>query len=135
MYTGSCLCQGIRFTINAALAPLQICHCSACRKAQGSAFAVNTPVNVADFHLLCGADLLREFESSPGKVRSFCQRCGSPLFSKKAALPGVLRIRAGLIDEPHPARPAAHCFAGCRASWWEIDDELPRFAGACQQPR
>nr|WP_298173112.1 GFA family protein [uncultured Pseudomonas sp.] len=55
MYTGSCLCGGVQFRIDAQLEPIQLCHCSQCRKAQGGPFASNIPVNLADFHLLGGA--------------------------------------------------------------------------------
>lgn len=126
MPAGSCLCGGIRFRIDAALAPIQICHCSQCRKAQGGPFATNTPVSAASFQLLSGEELLTAFESSPGKQRVFCRRCGSPIYSHKASLPGVLRIRAGLIDEPVSVSIAAHFQTGSKASWWPIEDDLPR---------
>lgn len=126
MPTGSCLCGGVRFRIDAALAPIQICHCSQCRKAQGGPFATNTPVAASSFQLLSGEDLLTSFESSPGKQRVFCRRCGSPIYSHKASLPGVLRIRAGLIDEPVSVSLAAHFQTGSKASWWPIEDDLPQ---------
>lgn len=133
MYTGSCLCGGVRFRIDGELAPIQICHCTQCRKAQGTPFATNTPVQAAAFQLQSGAELLRSFESSPGKHRVFCGRCGSPLYSERDTLPGVLRIRAGLINEPLSVKPVAHCHTGSKANWWPIDDLLPQFEAAYGQ--
>lgn len=130
MLTGSCLCGAIRFRIETELAPIQVCHCSQCRKAQGAPFATNTPVSTADFHLLGGAELLRSFESSPGKERVFCSRCGSPIYSRKDSVPGVLRIRAGLLDGALAARPVAHFHTASKANWWAIDDALPQFDGS-----
>nr|WP_298140887.1 GFA family protein [uncultured Pseudomonas sp.] len=127
MYTGSCLCAGVQFRIDAQLEPIQLCHCSQCRKAQGGPFASNIPVNLADFQLLSGAELLSAFASSPGKQRLFCRRCGSPVYSRKDSLPGVLRIRAGLINESLASRPIAHCHTASKANWWSIDDDLPQF--------
>jgi hypothetical protein len=129
MHTGSCLCGGIRFRINAALAPIQICHCSQCRKAQGTPFASNTPVDKAAFELLSGQELLQCYEATPGKGRWFCRQCGSPIYSARASVPGVLRVRAGTLDEPVDARPAFHIFTGSRCGWWPLpDDGLPRHA-------
>lgn len=128
MYTGSCLCGGVRFRIDQALEPIQICHCEQCRKAQGTPFASNTPVAEAAFHLECETGLLTEFESSPGKRRVFCNRCGSPLYSYKDSLPGVLRIRAGLINEPLSVGPSAHFYTASKCNWWPINDDLPQFA-------
>lgn len=130
MHTGSCLCGGVRFRIDEELQPIQICHCSQCRKAQGTPFATNTPVASDKFTLHGGADLLTEFESSPGKKRVFCSRCGSPVYSYRTAQPGMLRIRAGLIDEPLQARPVAHIYAASRCNWWSMDDALPQYPGA-----
>ena len=131
MYTGSCLCGGVRFSIDGEPGAIQLCHCSQCRKAQGTPFAANTPVKAADFKLQAGAELLQHFESSPGKQRAFCGRCGSPIYSRRTSLPGVLRIRAGLVDQPLPGKPAWHAFVADKANWWTIqDDDIPRFPGA-----
>lgn len=126
MHTGSCLCNGVRFEIEGELEPIQICHCEQCRKAQGTPFASNIPVAISSFRLTDGDELLHEFESSPGKQRVFCSRCGSPIFSKRDQMPDVIRIRAGLIDGPLGTKPAAHFHVGSKADWWEIDDHLPR---------
>ncbi len=132
--TGSCLCGGITFSIHAPLAPIQVCHCTQCRKAQGGPFAAVTPVDTASFTLNDAQALLRLYESSPGKERAFCGRCGAPLFSRRAALPGVVRVRAGLLDEPVDARPAGHAYTGSKSSWWPITDGLPQYDGAWSPP-
>lgn len=130
VYTGGCLCGGIQFRIEAELEPIQVCHCSQCRKAQGTPFATNTPVASTAFRLLSGAELLRSFESSPGKERVFCSRCGSPIYSRKETIPGVLRIRAGLINEALATKPVAHFHTASKATWWPITDDLPQFDGS-----
>lgn len=134
VYTGSCLCGGVQFRIDSELAPIQVCHCSQCRKAQGTPMATNTPVAEAAFRLLQGAELLKAFESSPGKQRVFCSRCGSPIYSQKDTLPGVLRIRAGLINEPLTVGPAAHFHTGSKSNWWPINDDLPQFEASYTPP-
>jgi hypothetical protein len=130
VHTGSCLCGGIRFRISSALAPIELCHCRQCRKAQGTPFAANAPIQKDVFHLDSGQNLLTEFESSPGKKRVFCSRCGSPIYSSRESLPGVLRIRSGLIDEPVSAKPVAHMQVASACSWWPITDALPQFPEA-----
>lgn len=134
MLSGSCLCGGVRFRITAPLGPLRLCHCTQCRKAQGSAFAANSVVPAAAFELLDGAALLRDYESSPGKHRVFCGRCGAPVYSRRDALPGVLRVRVGLIDTPLGTRPASHAHVASKADWWSIDDDAPRYEGAAPAP-
>jgi hypothetical protein len=42
--------------------------------------------------------------------------------------PEVLRIRAGLLEQPLPVRPSRHAFVADKANWWTIpEDGLPRF--------
>jgi hypothetical protein len=110
VYTGSCLCGGVKFSIHAELEPIQMCHCSQCRKAQGGAFATNTPVSLTNFDLKSGAELLTEYESSPGKRRFFCCTCGSPIYSSRDSLANVIRIRSGLLDEPLKVKPCFHFY-------------------------
>lgn len=96
--------------------------------------ATNVPVETAAFILEQGEDLLSSYESSPGKQRVFCRVCGSPVFSRRDTLPGVLRIRLGLLNEPVDAPLQAHFYTGSKANWWPICDELPQHAEGVQGP-
>ncbi|MCY1428104.1 Glutathione-dependent formaldehyde-activating enzyme [compost metagenome] len=127
MLKGSCLCNSVQYEIHGELGPIVMCHCSRCRKANGSAFATNAPVNAADFHLIHGQNALAEYQSSPGVFRVFCGKCGSPLYSRRPAMPELLRLRIGTLDTPIEGRPTAHIFVGSKAEWCEILDELPQY--------
>ena len=126
-YHGECLCGGIAFDIEGPLAPIQICHCSQCRRAQGTAFATNIPVKVSALTFVRGEELLKPYESKPGKQRVFCRECGSPIFSRLESLPDVVRIRAGLLEGELDTAPAFHIFHGSRANWLTLTDDLPRY--------
>jgi len=129
MHTGSCLCGGVRFEIDGPLAGIQLCHCSQCRRASGSAFAANLPVDAANFRLVGGEAQLRAYESSPGKERVFCGACGSPVISRLTADPSQVRVRAGLLDAPVAARPVFHFHSDSKADWWRIEGDLPQYPG------
>jgi len=124
---GRCLCGGVKFEIEGDLAGIQVCHCSECRRAQGSAFGTNLPVAAGQFRLICGADLLKAYESSPGKDRVFCSTCGSPVYSRLHARPDRLRIRAGLLDDSADLALAFHFHTDSRANWWPITDDLTQY--------
>lgn len=132
-HQGSCLCKGIRFSIRGPLAPIQVCHCAQCRRAQGGPLATNIPVEIGALTFHTGEDLLQHYESSPGKSRVFCRVCGSPIYSRRDALPGVVRIRAGLLEGPVASQPAFHAFVASRADWWEIADALPQYQEGAPQ--
>lgn len=132
---GSCLCGAVRYVYEGALGPIAMCHCRQCRKAQGTAFATNSPIEAGAFRLIAGSKRLREFASSPGKRRAFCGDCGSPIYSRREDLPGVLRLRIGTLDTPIEARPSHHIFATSRAEWEVIEDELPQYTALEDGPR
>jgi hypothetical protein len=134
MLEGGCLCGGVRFAIDGKLGPVAHCHCSMCRRASGAAFATNAPVRTRYLTLRSGAELVREFESSPGKYRAFCSRCGSPLYSRLDAEPEVRRIRLGTLDGDPERRPFGHFWVSSKAPWHEITDSLPQHAGASMEP-
>lgn len=128
MLKGSCLCNSVQYEIHGQLGPIVMCHCSRCRKANGSAFATNAAVNTSEFHLIEGQEALAEYESSPNVFRVFCGKCGSPLYSRRPAQPELLRLRIGTLDTPIEGKPTAHIFVGSKAEWCEIDDRLPQYA-------
>jgi hypothetical protein len=127
---GGCLCGAVRYAyagpLGGALGSVTLCHCTACRKAQGFAAAA-APALAASFALTAGADLVREFESSPGKKRGFCVNCGSPLYSRRDAAPEAIRIRIGSLDDPPPSlRIEAHIHTAGVPPWAE-PESAPRY--------
>ena len=128
MIEGSCLCGGVRYEYDGAIDEISICHCSQCRKAQGSAFAAVSPLDAAKFRLLAGAELLKEYRSSPDKARVFCSRCGSPIYSALDQRPEVKRLRLGTVDTPFVCGNIFHIFTDSRAGWYDCDDGQPRYA-------
>lgn len=129
MLTGRCLCGDVRFEIDGKLGPVGFCHCASCRRASGTAFGANADVAVAELRWLAGREGIREYESSPGKLRAFCSRCGSPVYARLPAQPETLRIRLGLIDGDPGRRPFGHFNVSEKAPWYAITDGLPEHGG------
>jgi hypothetical protein len=124
MHLGSCLCGTITYEVS-GLEMLTYCHCSRCRKDSGSAFATNATVREESFRILTGEQDLHDYCQGDGH-RLSCAKCSSPLFSRRDAKPGFLRLRMGCLDTPIDERPTVHCFVGSKANWYEVCDELPQ---------
>lgn len=125
---GSCLCGGVRYTIGSELSDFGYCHCRSCQKASGSAHAANAGVSREHLEIDDAKGLLREFESSPGKRRVFCSRCGSPILTYLEATPHLVRIRLGTLDSELDKTAKAHTWVSEKASWERIEGDLPQFA-------
>ncbi|MGE0723765.1 MAG: GFA family protein [Alphaproteobacteria bacterium] len=127
MLSGSCLCGGVAYAVDASAGPIVHCHCATCRKAHGSAFSSVSPVPRDRFRWVRGETLLRAFESSPGKHRWFCTRCGAQMIAERAGQPTIL-LRLGCLDTPIQDRPVRHIWRGDSASWYDPKDALPEVA-------
>jgi hypothetical protein len=127
MLKGSCLCGGVKYEAQGPVTAMTRCHCAQCRKASGAEFATNGNVEAEHFRIVSGEEQLGRFESSPGKVRVFCGRCGSPLFKLDQSRPGQVRLRLGCLDSDIDAGSLVHIFVGEKPKWSEITDALPQF--------
>jgi hypothetical protein len=126
MISGSCLCSGVKYRITGQLFMAAYCHCSMCRKAQGSAFRPRALVRAEHFQWLQGKELITEYISSPAAHRTFCRNCGSPLIAYSDDYPAVFNIALGTLDDDPRVRPEAHWHVGSKAPWFEITDGLPQ---------
>ena len=128
MLNGGCLCGGVRFHIKGKLGPAGYCHCKQCQRASGSAFAANASVRTIYFEITSGDDLVSEHQSSPGKFRAFCRRCGSPVYSRRDTESDIRRIRLGTLDSDPQRRPLSHFWVSSKAPWHSIGDSLPQYS-------
>lgn len=135
MYLGGCLCNKIRFEIHGTLRNIIYCHCSQCRKAQGSAFATNGIVSAEAFKIVQGEQALSAYATNDTQTKYFCRHCGSPIMSKNRRFPDQVRVRLGTIETPIKERPEAHIFVTSRAEWDHICDDLPQFEEYESTPR
>jgi hypothetical protein len=124
LLTGSCLCGSVAYEVDAPAGAIVHCHCQTCRKAHGSAFSSVSAVPREKFRWTRGEALLSSFESSPGKLRRFCSRCGSHIFAERISNPNVL-LRLGCLDTPLADRPRCHIWRSDGATWFDPKDQLP----------
>ena len=126
MISGGCLCGAVRYRIDGEPLGMYYCHCQQCRRASGASFATNLIVHSESFALTDGEDLLAAYESSPGKRRHFCSRCGSPIFSHDRATEAMRSVRSGTLDADPGLRPTMHFHVASKSHWFEITDPLPQ---------
>ena len=127
--TGSCLCGGVAFELDGPGTAIELCHCSRCRKASGSAFIATFYVHASDFRWTRGEALIRQFdapirEKPPAYRHVFCATCGSSLPIEKF---GVVEIPASTVDGDPGSRPLRHIYTRVKATWFDIRDELPQY--------
>tara|TARA_R110002167_G_C12653454_1_gene649343 strand:- start:1181 stop:1636 length:456 start_codon:yes stop_codon:yes gene_type:complete len=128
---GSCLCGGILFEINEIVGPFELCHCTRCRKATGSAYAAFLEVKTDGFRILEGRELFKVyqapiFEKPPCYENWFCIKCGSRVPDPNPE-GKLMEVPAGLFDEPIHVVPDKHIYVDLKSDWDEIDRVIPKF--------
>jgi hypothetical protein len=108
MIKGNCFCGGISYEYYGEIEEISMCHCSQCRKAQGSAFVAISPVESTKFQI-------------------FCSNCGSPIYSARDDLPEVKRLRLGTLDTLVQCSNKYHVHIASKAPWYELIDQLPKY--------
>lgn len=124
-FEGGCLCGAIRY--RAAARPVRgvICHCSMCRRHSGAPALAFVHFPLESFAWLGSGPSW--YRSSPHAERGFCSTCGSSIAMREEVLGDRVQVCVGSLDEPHRARIDDHVWARERISWFDIEDELPRF--------
>ena len=57
-------------------------------------------------------------------VATFCGECSSPM---PADFGEIVMMPAGALDQDPGLTPGMHIFAGSKAAWFEIPDDVPQF--------
>lgn len=123
---GSCLCGDCTYEVDDSFVYAFICHCSQCRRATGAASKPFAGIATEALRLNAPERLLRYGDDDTYDGR--CSRCGSLLFSLVREQRYVHITLGTLLDSP-TIRPSAHIFAGSKADWDIICDDLPAFDG------
>jgi len=131
--TGSCLCKGVRYEVDRLAGAIGHCHCHTCRKAHAAAFASTARVDREHFRWVSGEDLIRAYESTPGKLRRFCSRCGSQLIAEWVAQTQVI-LRVATLDDDPGVKPMGSIWRSHDVPWLAHGPELRAFPEAAPTP-
>jgi hypothetical protein len=125
--TGGCLCGAIRYESTVEPIITRICWCRVCQYLGAGSGTVNVCFPTASFTVKGDT---RDFGSiaDSGNVmhRRFCSTCGTQLFSEAEARPHLIFVRAGTLDNPEIAKPAATIWTSQAPSWACISEEIPK---------
>jgi hypothetical protein len=127
---GGCLCGSVRFRITAAPIVTRMCWCRLCQYLGAGSSTVNV---CFPREAVAVEGETRDYRSvaDSGNVmhRRFCPKCGTPLFSEAEARPHLIFVRAGSLDDPEIAKPAATIWTSAAPTWACIDERIPRAEG------
>jgi hypothetical protein len=127
---GRCACGGVRFEIDVPAVWAWHDHGASSRHAQGCAYATYVASWKSRFRMLGGEELVSRYEEAgTGSVRSFCSRCGTPLFYERARAPKMLNIPRSLFETRTGREPRYHLNLGESPDWAYRQEKLEPLKG------
>jgi hypothetical protein len=130
--SGHCLCGQVTYSADAEPTAQALCHCANCQRQTGTAFSIVIGVPVGAFQV--EGDTLASFPTT-GEVhgtttlRHFCSACGSPIYSSVEAMPDVVWVKAGTLDDASWLKPNAEVWLRSAQPW------SPHLEGAAEFER
>jgi hypothetical protein len=122
---GGCLCGAVRYHATGAPYNITHCHCRTCRRASGAAFVSWASFPATSFAFTFGAPT--HFASSINVIRTFCQRCGTPLTYQRHDLSEEIDVTLCSLDEPEQFIPEDHTWTNSKLPWIKLADGLPHY--------
>src|SRR3954470_9325939 len=114
---GGCLCGDIRYHLTAAPVLTSYCHCRACRLAPGAPAAAWVILPIGGLMFDRGTPVA--FTSSPGRLRTFCGRCGTSLTYERVDRPDSLDVHTATLDDPSAFPPTREIWLEEKIAWME----------------
>ena len=125
---GGCLCGKIRYSASGDPAFVGICHCRDCQKFTGSAFAVVIGVPKSAFSLQGQvATYSKAGDTGKSIERRFCPVCGSSIADEASAVPDMVMISSGTLDDPSWVKPAMQIYCDSAQPWVQLGGDMKAF--------
>lgn len=129
---GTCACGSARFEMLSAPLVVHCCHCSACQRETGSAFAINALIETDRIRINRAALRRAVVPSASGAGQELvsCSACGTVLWSHYD-YPRIGRrlafVRVGTLGPASQLSPDVHIFVDGKRPWVQLDDQAPQF--------
>ena len=119
-FEGSCLCGAVRFVATGQPESVVWCHCDSCRRHSGAPVSVFVAFK-RDAYVVTDGQITK-FNSSPGRWRGFCARCGSTLTCEGEPPSAETHFHVGAFRDAGQFRPTRHIFPEERLPWLHLRD-------------
>ena len=125
-----CVCGQVRMEIDVPAVWAWHDHSAASRHAQGCAYATYVGSWKSRFRILKGARSVTRYEdAASGTARSFCARCGTPLFYERPHALKMVNIPRALFESRTGREPRYHMHLREAADWIYLGEPLAPLPG------
>ncbi|WP_421936613.1 GFA family protein [Phenylobacterium sp.] len=127
---GRCACGAVEVEIGVPARWAWHDHSQASRLAQGCAYATYVGSWRSRFRVVEGEAHISRYEDEvEGTVRSFCTRCGTPLFYERRRSPQMVNVPRALFTTRTGREPRYHMHLSQQADWTYQGEPLAPLKG------
>ena len=127
VFSGGCLCGRLRYQVS-DLIDAGYCHCRLCQRSSGAPVLAWASLPTASFSYTQGDP--ETYASSDSGRREFCASCGTQIAFRDTRTRDRVDVNVASLDDPARVEPQYHIWVASQISWFDIDDDLPRYAKA-----
>ena len=124
---GSCQCGNITVSMSRKPAMMLQCHCLDCQKSTGTGHTSNAYFETDDVTIVGetnGHSVIAE--NGTEMTRYFCPDCGSRMYGRNSARPGLISIQVGCLEDHSWFSPQAVLYLSRQNDWDITSDEIPK---------
>ena len=128
---GACACGAIRVEAEADPENTNMCHCTDCQTATGTAFRVSVRVAGAMLKVTGKPSIYVKTTAENGnpRVQAFCGTCGSPLYSTTFGdgVQPLYMLRVGILRQRDQFVPKRQIWCRSAQPWLAKIADVPRY--------
>jgi len=128
---GSCACGAIKVEAEADPEKTNMCHCTDCQTATGTAFRVSVPVAGTDLKVTGkpATYLKTTADSGNPRLQGFCGTCGTPIYSTSPGegVQPMYMLRVGILRQRDQFVPRRQIWWRSARDWVTQIGSVPQF--------
>jgi hypothetical protein len=127
VHTASCRCGQLTATATGEPVRVSVCHCLACKKRSGSAFAVQARWPAEQVAIEGRSKSWMNVADSGNRITfHFCPECGSDVhYEINGKFDGLVAVPVGAFEDPYVLKPRFSVWEKRKHDWVEIlGDEI-----------
>ena len=121
----ACGCGQLRLTAEGDPVRISMCHCLACQRRTGSAFAIQARFPAERVRVVGrSTDYVRTSDWVEERTFHFCPDCGATVVYTTAAQPGLVAVPVGAFADPSFPPPTVSVYESRRHPWLGLPDAI-----------
>jgi hypothetical protein len=123
--TGRCVCEALRYRLDALPLFTHVCHCLNCQKTSDNAFSMTTIIMREDLAVTDGE--MTALIPGPTSTVHGCATCRTRVYIESSRFPMTYALKPGTLDDTSLATPQAHIWVKRKQRWLILPPDVPCF--------